>query len=142
MNASSFGYREREHTADWELEAWAPDLPGLYEQAARGMYALANVRLKDGPPLSRTLSLSAYDSEGLLVAFLAELLFLGSVEHGEGGRLGFDSFDISINGNELHATVIGAPILSLDKEIKAVTYHNLKIRRTAEGFRVNLVFDV
>ena len=106
------------------------------------MYALADVRLKDGPPLSHTLSLSAYDNEGLLVAFLAELLFLGSAEHGEGGRLGFDRFDISINGNWIGATVIGAPILSLDKEIKAVTYHNLKIRRTAEGFRVNLVFDV
>jgi len=142
MNASSFGYREREHTADWELEAWAPDLPGLFEQAARGMYALAAVRLKDGSSLSRTLSLSAYDSEGLLVAFLAELLFLGSAEHGEGGRLGFDSFDIRINGNALHATVSGAPILSLDREIKAVTYHILKIRRTAEGFEVNLVFDV
>ena len=106
------------------------------------MYALAAVRLKDGPPLSRILSLSAYDSEGLLVAFLAELLFLGSAEQSEGGRLGFEKFDIRINGNALHATVSGAPILSLDREIKAVTYHNLKIRRTAEGFRVNLVFDV
>jgi SHS2 domain-containing protein len=142
MKESSCGYREREHTADWELEVWAPDLPGLFEQAARGMSALASVRLKDGPPLSRTLSLSANDSEGLLVAFLAELLFLGSAENGEGEPLGFDSFDISINGNALHATVSGAPVLSLDKEIKAVTYHNLNIRRTAQGFRVNLVFDV
>jgi SHS2 domain-containing protein len=142
MEESSCGYREREHTADLELEAWAPDLPGLFEQGARGMYALVAVRLKDGPPLSRTLSLTAYDSEGLLVAFLAELLFLGSAEQGEGGRLGFDKFDIRINGNMLHAAVCGAPILSLDKEIKAVTYHNLKIRRTVEGFRVNLVFDV
>jgi len=26
------GYREVEHTADWELEVWAADLPGLLEQ--------------------------------------------------------------------------------------------------------------
>jgi SHS2 domain-containing protein len=38
------GYREREHTADWELEVWAPDLPRLLEQAARGMYRLAGLR--------------------------------------------------------------------------------------------------
>ena len=42
------GYRELEHTADWELEAWADDLPGLLEQAARGMYALSGVRLDGG----------------------------------------------------------------------------------------------
>ena len=40
-----FGFREHAHTADWELEVWAPDLPTLLEQAARGMYAISGVQL-------------------------------------------------------------------------------------------------
>ena len=31
MIAEMAGYREVEHTADWELEVWATDLAGLLE---------------------------------------------------------------------------------------------------------------
>jgi SHS2 domain-containing protein len=33
-------------------------------------------------------------------------------------------------------------IASLDKEIKAVTYHNLAVRQTRNGFEAHIVFDV
>ncbi len=42
------GFREKDHTADWELEVWAPDLPGLLVEAARGMYWLMGARLEHG----------------------------------------------------------------------------------------------
>ncbi len=61
------GYKEIEHTADWELEVWAPDLLGLLEQAARGMYALSGTCLAPGTRLRRSLSLPANDPESLLV---------------------------------------------------------------------------
>ena len=57
-----FGFREHAHTADWELEVWAPDLPALLEQAAHGMYAISgrdacslasHQETKDQPPCSR-----------------------------------------------------------------------------------------
>jgi hypothetical protein len=44
MPASSAGFREISHTADWELEGGA-DLPGLFEQA-RSMYSLMDVHLQ------------------------------------------------------------------------------------------------
>ena len=62
-------FRKVEHTADWELEVWAPDLPGLLEQAARGMYSLTSTHLDEKPRISRELELSAPDLESLLVAF-------------------------------------------------------------------------
>ncbi len=137
MNAEA-GFRESEHTADFALDAWAPDLPGLFEQAARGMYALEGVRLQPGERASHHLELRALDTESLLVSFLSELLYLGE-QHG----LGFDTFDIHLEGEDgLRAELGGAPIAHLDKEIKAVTYHNLAIRRTPRGLEVSLVFDV
>jgi SHS2 domain-containing protein len=131
------GFRELEHTADWELEAWAPDLPSLIEQAARGMYTLAGVRLSNGPRQVRDFDLPVNDPESLLVTFLAELLYLGEQED-----LAFDIFDLVIEERRLHASLEGAQLVSIDKEIKAVTYHNIAIKKTPRGLQVRIVFDV
>lgn len=132
-----FGFREHAHTADWELEVWAPDLPSLLEQAARGMYALSGVVLH-GDVITRTLELEASDMESLLVRFLSELLWLEQDQ-----QLGFDHFMLSVQDNFcLSAHLEGATIISMDKEIKAVTYHNLAVQDTPSGLSVVIVFDV
>jgi SHS2 domain-containing protein len=135
---AAFGFREHAHTADWELEVWAPDLPCLLEQAARGMYALAGMRLQSGATQMRSVNLQAADAESLLVQFLTELLWL---EQEEG--VGFDGFSLHIDSRfNLQADLHGYAIASLDKEIKAVTYHNLAVQTSALGLQVNIVFDV
>ncbi len=126
-----------EHTADWELEAWAADLPGLLEQAARGMYALAGVRLQGGPRQTCAISVQGEDGETLLVKFLSELLFQCSQK-----GLAFEGFNLRLTGNTLQAELTGAPVASQDKEIKAVTYHRLAIHQEPYGLAVNVVFDV
>ena len=131
------GFREKAHIADWELEVWAPNLAALFEQAARGMYAQAGVRLQPAPRQTRRLELSAIDAESLLVRFLEELLYLQSIK-----GLAFDVFDLQITEYALRAELVGALISSLDKEIKAVTYHKLKIRQGQRGLVVKIVFDV
>lgn len=137
MNRELKGFREIGHTADWELEVWAPNLPALLEQAARGMYSLMSTQLTEGPHLSRTLVLDAPDREGLLVAFLEELRYLNEAE-----GLAFDSFDLQVNGLKLEAHLEGQLVASQSKEIKAVTYHNLIVQQTDRGLRANIVFDV
>lgn len=137
MEEQISGYRELEHTADWELEIWAPDLVGLFEEAARGMYALSGARLDIRNPESRTIVISAMDPEVLLVMFLEELLYFGEMEN-----LGFDNFELRLEDGELSANLEGGLLVSLEKEIKAVTYHNLHIRETGRGIKVNIVFDV
>lgn len=138
MNAiESSGYRELEHTADWEIEVWAPDLPAMLSQAARGMYDLTGTKLKEEPRVTREATFEAEDAEGMLVDFLSELLF-----YTETDLIGFDEFDLNLEDDTLHARVHGAPVESQTKEIKAVTYHNLAIRQTERGFEANIVFDV
>jgi len=138
------GFREVAHTADWEIEVWAKELPDLLIQAARGMYVLSGVRLAGrGRRASRGLSIPAVNPEQLLVRFLSELLHYAEQE-----RLGFDQLDIEIGPGvhegslEASARLAGRRIKVQDKEIKAVTYHNLSIRQTPEGLIVNVVFDV
>jgi SHS2 domain-containing protein len=131
------GYREVEHTADWELEVWAADLAGLLEQAACGMFQLAGMQLQPGPRLTRRLTLDVSDSEALLVQFLSELLYLSEDE-----GIGFDRYRITLDGFHLQVEAGGAPLASIDKEIKAVTYHRLAVRQVDGVYRVNIVFDV
>ena len=133
-----FGFRENAHTADWELEVWAPDLACLLEQAARGMYALSGMQFKTGEAQNRIVRLHAADAEGLLVRFLTELLWLAEQQ-----GLGFEAFSIQLDDRyNLQAELRGYAIASVDKEIKAVTYHNLQVQDTAQGLRVKIVFDV
>lgn len=131
------GYREHEHTADWELEVWAPDFASLLEQAARGMYALAGAHLQPGTRRNLRVQLNASDRETLLVKFLQELLFLGDME-----GLAFDGFRLKMDGFHLLADLEGASLQSREKEIKAVTYHNLVVRESERGLEARLVFDV
>lgn len=131
------GFLEVPHTADWALHVWAADLPSLFAEAARGMNTLAGARLAEGPRVKRTFEVEAPDAESLLVAFLTELVYLMEQEH-----LGFDTFQISIEGGKLHAEMEGAPLADLTKAIKAVTFHNLQVHPTERGLEVEIVFDV
>lgn len=135
-------FEELSHTADWCLRVWAADLDHLFAEAARGMNALAGISLAAKPRVRRTISASANDPEGLLVSFLSELVFFAEKDH-----LAFDNFELSIDPEfsqplHLSGTLHGASILTLDKAIKAVTYHNLQIQQTARGVEVEIVFDV
>lgn len=131
------GHRELEHTADWALEVWAPELASLLVEAARGMYRLMGVVLADGPRQRRRLELAATDRESLLVDFLAELLYLAESE-----GLAFDVVEIEAAEKRIAASLEGAAMRSHTKDIKAVTYHHLEVRDTARGVETRIVFDV
>ena len=137
MQNAGTGSREIEHTADWELEVWGPDMVALLVEAAMGMNRLLGIVVAEGSRRNRRIELEAADREALLVDFLAELLYLGEVD-----GCAFDGFDLAVSGNRLTGTIGGAPIASQTKEIKAVTYHRLRIHETNRGLRTRVVFDV
>jgi len=135
------GFEEITHTADWALRVWASDLKGLFVEAAQGMYVLLGAQTAKGPHVKRTFAAEAQDAESLLVAFLSELVYAAEQE-----RLAFASFRVRTlersDGWTLEAEMSGAPLVSLTKAIKAVTFHNLQIQQTAQGYEVEIVFDV
>lgn len=131
------GYQEVPHTADWELQVWALDFTSLLEQAARGMYHLAGARLAVNARHSRRIELKYRDPETLLIDFLTELVYLVDTE-----GLAFDDFELKLEKDRFTALITGARLASINKEVKAVTYHNLTIRETDQGVEANIVFDV
>ena len=131
------GYLEVPHTADWALQVWAATPAGLLEMAARGMFSLMDLQIGPGPRQERTLTLQAADLESLLVSFLAELLYWNEDE-----KLAFDEFELTLEGLSLQAVCRGGQVGRQRKEIKAVTYHNLRIALSPAGLQTVIVFDV
>ena len=136
LNAAS-GYREIAHTADWEIEVWAPDLSNLLVQSALGMYQLMGIQISPGTSNKRRITLQYAEQESLLIDFLNELLYLIESE-----EVVFDHFVLQITDSQLNAELGGAKLVSMDKEIKAATYHKLTIRKNDRGLFANIVFDV
>ena len=130
-------FTELDHTADWALKVWAPDLPTLFITAAKGMYALSDVVLVHNERVEVEFKLNSQDDEGLLVDFLSELIYFA-----EKNNIAFHEFSLRISDSELKAILEGSPILSRKKEIKAVTYHNLEITKSSEKLEVTIVLDV
>lgn len=131
------GYREISHAADLALNVWADSPENLIVQAARGLYELAGVHFQEGDPLDYQFEVEAEDLEGLLVSFLNELLFLL-----EEKQIGFHHFLLTINNHHLNALLIGSKEKGEIREIKAATYHNLKILRLGDRYEATIVFDV
>jgi len=126
-----------EHTADWGLEVWAPDLAALMEEAARGMFELMGIEVSEESRCHRQLEIGADDREQLLVSFLEELLFIADSE-----EIAFDGFLLNVQDMSLLARLEGGFIASRTKEIKAVTYHYLEIAETSHGMKTSIIFDV
>lgn len=137
-------YEEVTHTADWALRVRGANLGELFLNAAQGMYALlAPEPGPDAPALgadiaSRRVMLTAPDAESLLVAWLNELLYLTESE-----ALVFDRFRLTaLSERYLEAVVEGVPARALKKQIKAATFHDLRIQVGEDGFQTTIVFDV
>src|SRR3990167_8828409 len=134
-------YEQFSHTADIGVRAYGKDLSELFANAAFAMFDI--IADLDGlkTALTETIRLEAPSAEELLVAWLDELLYRFYTK-----QIIFSDFEItSLDGKRLEAKAHGRPVGAnrnrLKTEIKAATYHDLKIRKTAEGYEVEIVFD-
>ena len=135
---STGAIEEIEHTADLAIRVRGRDLEKLFINAALGMGMLMADLQEIAPDVERYVELEEFDAETLLVSWLSELLWLN-----EESDAIFVCFEIEeLTRTRLKATVRGGPATSQWKHIKAVTFHDLEIVETADGYEVTLIFDV
>jgi SHS2 domain-containing protein len=133
------GFEEIEHTADRALRVFGTSLTELFLNAAAGLTHLMAADVSDiSTEIEKSIELNAIDAESLLVEWLSELAYWAESE-----MLVFKKFRIQkATATYLKAKIFGGKISMLEKHIKAVTYHNLKIIKTDEGLEATIVFDV
>ncbi len=132
-------FEEVDHTADHALKIFGRNLEELFTAAAEGMTSLMVAdRSSVTEDITKTITLEAIDSESLLVDWLSELAYWAEDE-----MLIFKTFKIiNVTEKALDASAIGGKVPAVEKHIKAVTYHNLSIMKTRQGYEVIITFDV
>jgi SHS2 domain-containing protein len=138
------GYEFFEHTADIGALVRGATLPRLFENAAAAMFDLICDRRTVRPRRRLRVAVRGGSLEDLLVRFLSELLFRHETE----GWLMSSVRVERLDRRRLHARAVakGEPIdrarHALRSEIKAVTYHQIRIVRGRSAWRVRIVFDI
>lgn len=127
------------HTGEVRMVLRAPDLPGLFAEAARGLAALMVERPEAIEAReSLDLSVEGRDAEALLVAWLDELIYQTEVS----GKVYAEIEAIELRDGSLSARVRGGPPKAFKTSVKAATFHGLRIVQDEEGARAAVVLDV
>jgi len=137
MTSPTARFEEVEHVADAALRVYGRDWKALLANAALGMFSL--IADWNDAPLSteREIYLRSVDSETLLVDWLTELLYLHEIED-----VVYVDFDVvGASPNSLQAIAKGTSQWRPRTAIKAVTFNDLTIVKTEEGYMTTIVFD-
>jgi SHS2 domain-containing protein len=136
------------HTADLGLRARGKTLSALFRNAAKGLSAEFVSPRSVKPRVEKTVALSAAALDDLYLDWLNEIHFLFDAD-------GFLTKNISVTVVKpespdapwrLHAKIAGENFSEkrhrLRRNIKAVTGHALKVKRTRDGWVGEVIVDV
>ncbi len=143
--------RTFDHTANVGLRARAVDLNTLFAEAARAMFSVMVENIDAVQSLEQVaVRLEPDDLEAQLRNWLSELLYIFHVR-----KLLLSDFTVRLDESEkrdrvplfaLEATARGERLdparHKADIEIKAVTWHGLKVERTADGWLAEVIVDI
>ena len=130
-----------DHTADAGIRVEAPTLEDLFETAALAFTELVTTVDAIDCREERRFQLQEGDIETLLVSWLQELLYLLDTEDLVFGRL-----QVKLHNYSLEAAAWGdvfdPNIHAMKTEIKAVTYHQLEVSKSDQGWQAQVIFDI
>ncbi len=131
-----------EHTADLGLRARAPDLDTLFAEMAACLFSAIVEDLGTVSPAQRIdVRIDGAEREYLLFDWLRELLY-----RFDSGPLLLSRFEVRVGEGGLAGSAWGEPFdparHALAHEVKAITYHGLKVEQTADGWLAEVIVDI
>lgn len=135
-------YRFLEHTADAGLAATGQSQADLFASTGEGLAAL--LCEPDGIREQATIELeaSAPDVESLMVAWLSEINYRFEVD-----RFAFRSFEVEeVSDTHIKGTGHGERIdpsrHRIGEQVKAITYHQLEVKRDGDRWSARVIVDI
>ncbi|MHC4984028.1 MAG: archease [Planctomycetota bacterium] len=131
-----------DHTADVGLAARADTLSELFEALAEGLANVICPRRQVAAKETRQVSATAEDLEALAVDFLSEVTAIMQTEH---------FMLVSVRVRKMSAASVKAELAGepydparheIATEVKAVTYHQLKIAREGRLWTGRVILDI
>jgi len=135
-------YKLFDHTADLGMEAYGKTANEMFANAAFAVFDILTDLKHVSPTVERKIVVDGDGWEDLLVNYLREILYL---YNGEGLLL--KEFSVpNIEPTHLEGKVSGEPFdparHKINTEIKAVTYHQATVKKTAKEWMGRVIFDV
>ncbi len=135
-------YELFEHTADLGLRVRAADLDTLFAEAGQALFTAIVEDLGTVVASQRVdVRLPADDREYLLFDWLKALLY-----HFDAGHLLLSRFEVHVGADGLAGAAWGEPFdparHELSHEVKAITYHDLKVEQTPDGWLAEVIVDI
>lgn len=144
MNKNKF--KEIEHTADVGIIANGKNLDKMFENAAYGMLNILHGKKSFRANKTSKVVLHETSDVNLLVSWLNEINYLILVKNFLTVKVNQLHIKQNKNSWNLNAVLSGTESFKhfdkFDTEIKAVTYHQLKIERINTGFQCQVIFDI
>ena len=146
MTSKDEGYRFIEHTTDALVEAWGPTLERAFVSAAKGLFeTMIHIEAVE-PKTDDPVNTSGHDELELLYNWLEELLLRFEIRAMVYSQFRIDPITRLSNSLELHARAEGEKYDRAKHEpkteIKAVTYHQMKIERDSGQVHVRFLLDL
>ena len=131
-----------DHTADLGLRVRSADLDTLFAEAGLALLsALVENPEAVGGEQSFEVDLPSDDLEYLLFDWLKALLYRFDVD-----KLLCSRFEVRVGEEGLKATARGEAFdptrHELAHEVKAITYHDLKVERVSDGWLAEVIVDI
>ena len=135
-------YEFFEHTADIGIRVRAATFEQLLAEAARGLFSVMVANLDAVQPVQEIcLEVAAAEPDDLLRDWLAALLFSFDTR-----RIVLAEFHVQLQSGGLVATARGEPLDTtrhqLGMEVKAITYHELKVCREGKDWLAEVIVDI
>lgn len=131
-----------EHTADIGLRAYGNSLQDVFANTASGMFSILIETENIVEEEYVEIVVNGYDLKELLVNFLSELLYLYNVKEFIASRVEIKD----VNETSIRAKAFGQIYIperhEILREIKSVTYHQLKVEQRNGIWHTQIIFDV
>jgi SHS2 domain-containing protein len=138
------GYRALDHTADRAIEAWGPNLCDLFRAAAEGMLSESVDCAGVEPEQEWQIQVEADSLEGLLHAWLSELIWVSERDEAVVCRVEVE--EVRREPPRARGRAWGGQpppdLPHTGAPVKAVTYHDLGVWQEGASWRARVVFDV
>jgi SHS2 domain-containing protein len=135
-------YKLIDHTADFGIQVFGSDSQALFINAALALFdVITEMGALNGDD-SCIISASGEDWCDLMINWLREILYLWNGKE----RLVKSIRILSLSENRISAKIYFDAYLpdrhTIKTEIKAVTYHQIQVKRSPSGWKARVIFDI
>lgn len=140
------GFEILPHTADMRMRVWGKTLEDIFRNALRAvaLYLRSDIeelaKSKEKRSLKERVKVEAVDINSLLIEFLSEVVAQSDIHN----AVFLDATFKKFGENFLEGYLAGLKVDGFEKDIKAISYHEVDIKKNpkTELYETVLVFDI